>query len=336
MTSEQTRRHLASDTEARSNRDPVGRQAETPTDIPAGGWKQILKRTFHQIKEDRIQIVAAALAFYGLLAVFPALIAVISIYGLVADPQQVQEQIEQLAQALPPETATLISSQLTSIVESSSTALGWGAVLAILGALWAVSSGVQQLIKAINIAYNEEETRGFIKMRLVSLALTILLVVFSLISLGIVVALPPILGNLDLGAPAQWAIQIGRFVLLALMFMAALAILYRYAPDRDEPQLRWVSWGAVIATIVWVIASLGFSFFVAQFGNYQETYGALAGVIILMLWFFITGFVVLLGAELNSEMEHQTARDTTTGEERPMGQRDAVKADTLPGETDRQ
>ena len=111
------------------------------------------------------------------------------------------------------------------------------------------------------------------------------------------------------------------------------AHLYRYAPDRDEPQLRWVSWGAVIATIVWVIASLGFSFFVSQFGNYQETYGALAGVIILMLWFFITGFVVLLGAELNSEMEHQTARDTTTGEERPMGERDAVKADTIPEES---
>lgn len=312
--------------------DDLGREADQPSDIPAGGWKDIAKRTFHQVREDRLQIVAAALGFYAMLAIFPALIAVVSIYGLVADPSTVQEQVGELADALPPESAVLIESQLTSIVENSSRALGWAAVLSILGALWAVSSGVQQLIKAVNIAYDEDETRGFFKLRGLALLFTLGLIVFAVISLALIVAVPPLLEQLDLGAGAEWAISIGRFVLLAAIFMVALAVLYRYAPDREAPQWKWSSWGAVIATVLWLIASILFTVFVTQFGSYQETYGALAGVIMLLLWFFITGFVVLIGAEINSEMEHQTRKDTTTGSTEPMGQRGAVKADTLPEE----
>jgi membrane protein len=311
--------------------DPeLGRDAEHPSEIPARGWRQILKRTFHQIKEDRIQMVAAALAYYALLAAFPLLIALISIYGLMADPAQVEQQLDQMARNLPPEASSLISSQLSSIVQGSTGALGWAAALSILGALWSTSSGVQQLIRAINIAYDEGETRGFVRLRGLALALTVGLILFLVVALGLIVAVPPILSSLELPAPARWAIDIARFVLLAAVFMVFLAAVYRFAPDRDQPRMRWVSWGAVVATVVWLAASVLFTLFVTQFADFQKTYGTLAGLIILLLWFFLTGFVVLGGAELNSEIEHQTARDTTRGEPEPMGRRGAMKADTLP------
>lgn len=310
-----------------------GGEAEAPTDIPAGGWKDILKRTVASIKDDHVQMMAAGLAFYTMLAIFPALVALISIYGLVSDPTQVQDQIETVTSNLPEETSALIESQLTGIVESSTTALGWATVIAIVGALWTASSGMQQGVKAINRAYDEEETRGFLRLRGLALGLTFTYMVIAIVSTGLILAVPPLLDRLDLGQAAEVLLSIAQFVLLAVVFMAGLAILYRYAPDRAEPRWKWISAGAVVATIVWIIASIGFSLFVSQFGNYQETYGALAGVIILLLWFFISAFVVLMGAELNAETEHQTRRDTTTGPERPMGERQAVKADTL-GETD--
>lgn len=307
----------------------VGREAEDPSDIPAQGWKDIIKRTGASIKEDNIQLMAAGLAFYTMLAIFPALIALVSIYGLVSDPADVQNQIESIAGALPSETSSLIESQLTAIVEGSSQALGWASAIAILGALWSASSGMQQGIKAINLAYDEEETRGFFKLRGVALALTLAYMVIALLSLGLILVVPPLLDQLEVGGAVNVLLSIAQFVMLAAVFVVGLALLYRYAPDRDEPSWEWLSWGAVIATVVWIIASIGFTFFVSQFGSYQETYGALAGVIVLLLWFFISAFVVLTGAELNAEMEHQTRRDTTTGPDQPMGERGAVKADTV-------
>jgi membrane protein len=329
------RPHLRDETSAPGRTDDgaprdIGREAETPSDIPARGWKDILKRTVASIKEDNIQTVAAGLAFYTMLAIFPALVAFVSIYGLVSDPANVQNQIETFANALPSETASLIESQLTGIVESSAQALGWATAIAILGAMWSASSGMHQGIKAINLAYDEEETRGFMKVRGIALGLTLAYMVIAMLSLGLILVVPRLLEQLELGGAVNILLSVAQFVLLAIVFMVGLALLYRYAPDRDEPSWQWLSWGAVIATVVWIIASIGFTIFVSQFGNYQETYGALAGVIILLLWFFISAFVVLTGAELNAEMEHQTRRDTTTGPAEPMGRRGAVKADTVP------
>jgi membrane protein len=309
--------------------DGAGRAAEAPSDIPAPGWKSIAKRVMAEVKEDQVQAVAAGLAFYAMLAIFPALIALVSIYGLVADPADVQEQVTSIAEALPSDAAGVVEEQLGSIVDSSSGALGWAAILSIIGALWTASSGVQQLIKSVNNAYDEEETRGFVRLRGLALLLTLGFMVVALLSLGLIVVIPPLLDSLSLGQGATWLIDIGRFLLLGAVVMVVLALIYRVAPDRDDPRWRWVSWGAVIATIIWIAASILFSVFVSQFGSYQETYGALAGVIVLLMWLFISAFIVLLGAEINSEIEHQTAVDTTTGEPAPMGRRGAVKADTV-------
>jgi membrane protein len=318
-----------SDRQAGGRDDGAGRTAESPSDIPAPGWRSIAKRVMAEIKEDQVQVVAAGLAFFAVLAIFPALIALVSIYGLVADPADVQEQVTSFAEALPSEAAGVVEDQLGTIVESSSGTLGWAAILSIVGALWTASSGVQQLIKSVNNAYDEEETRGFVRLRGLALLLTLGFIVVALVSLGLIVVIPPLLESLSLGEGVTWLIDIGRFVLLAAVVMVVLALIYRVAPDRDDPQWRWVSWGAVIATVIWIVASILFSVFVSRFGSYQETYGALAGVIVLLMWLFISGFIVLLGAEINAEIEHQTAVDTTAGEPAPMGRRGAVKADTV-------
>lgn len=307
----------------------LGRDATRPSEMPAQGWKAVLKRTAASIKEDHVQMMAAGLAFYAMLSIFPALIALISIYGLVADPADVQQQIESIAATLPESTSTLIESQLTGIVESSPSALGWATAISILGALWTTSSGMQQGIKAINRAYDEEETRGFLKLRSLALGLTLAFIVVAIISLGLIVAVPPLLDQLELGGVIDAVLSVAQYLVLAAVFMFGLAILYRFAPDREQARWSWLSWGAVAATVLWVVASIGFSIFVTQFGSYQETYGTLAGVIVLLLWFFISAFVVLMGAELNSELEHQTRHDTTRGPDKPMGSRGAVKADTI-------
>lgn len=267
----------------------------------------------HQIKADRLSVTAAGLAFYAMLAVFPALIALLSIYGFLADPAQVGEQVRSLSGIIPETAVGLIQEQLVGIAGSAPEVLGWTAAVAIAGALWSASGGTQQLLQAVNLAYGEEETRGFLRLRGLSLLLTLGLVVVGMVSLGLIVIVPPLLPGIGLSQGVERAIDVGRFVLLALALMAVLSAVYRYAPDRDQPRWPWLSWGAVAATIIWVGASILFSVYVANFGAFGETYGSLAGVIVLLVWFYISGFVILLGAEINAEMEHQTTADTTQG-----------------------
>ena len=313
--------------------DVPGGDAHKPTDIPKAGWMQILKRTKSQVKEDNVPLLAAGVAFYMFLALFPALIAAVTVYGLVADPQQVEQQIDSLTSALPEDAASLIGTQMRDIATTSSSALGWGLLASLGGALFAASGGVQNLIKAINIAYDEEETRGFLKLRGLALLLTLGGVLFVAVAVGLVAVLLVVLGAVGLGGAALVGAQIARWVGLLVFVLVALAVLYRLAPDRDDPKFRWVGLGSVVATVLWLIGSLGFSLYVSNFGSYGKTYGALAGVVVLLLWLFLTSFIVLVGAEINSEMEQQTARDTTQGPEKPMGERRAVKADTMPAKT---
>lgn len=308
---------------------PVG-SPEDPSEIGTAGWKEIAKRVATEVRNDRVPIVAAALAFYAILAVFPALIAAVSIYGLMFNPEQFQEQMIELAAILPSETATLVRQQLSQIVEASPTALGWTAAVAILGGLWTASSGVQSLIQSVNIAYDEEESRSWFELRLAALAFAAGFIVLGLAAIVVIVVAPPLLSGFDLPGPAEWAITLGSLLVLAVILGAALALLYRFAPNRDEPEWNWVSRGAVVAIVLWIIASLLFSLYVTNFGTFGETYGSLAGFVVLLMWFFISGFVVMIGAEINSEMEHQTEADTTTGPDEPMGSRGARKADTRP------
>jgi membrane protein len=306
-----------------------GGEAEKPSQIPAKGWKEVLLRTKQQIKEDNVTLLAAGVAFYLFLALFPALIAAVTIYGLVADPQQVEEQIGSVADTLPQEAAALLETQLKDIATASSAALGWGLVASLGGALFAASGGVQNLINAVNVAYDEEETRGFLKLRGLALLMTLGAVLFLAVAVGLIAVLPVVLNALNLGAVALVAVQIARFAGLIVAVAVALAIIYRYAPDRDNPKLRWVGLGSLVATVLWVLGSLAFSLYVSNFGSYGKTYGALAGVVVLLLWLWLTSLIVLIGAEINSETEMQTAEDTTEGPEKPMGERDAVKADSV-------
>jgi membrane protein len=307
-----------------------GVHAEKPTQIPAKGWLQIVKRAWAENTADNMPIIAGGVAFFGFLAVFPALIATISIYGLVASPAEVAQQIESLSGQLPTEAQTLLREQLTSITENSGGALTVSLVISILAALWSASGGTGNLITAVNIAYDEVETRGFVKRKALALGLTLGAIVFILITFALVAVVPVVLDALPLGIFGTILAQVLRWVLLLGVVAGSLAILYRVAPDRDAPKMRWVSLGSVVVTVIWAVVSLLFSLYVNNFGSYDKTYGAIAGVIVLMLWLYLTCYLVLLGAEINAETEHQTAHDTTEGEPAPMGRRDATVADELP------
>jgi membrane protein len=312
------------DPEAVANGDH-GRQAEVPQQIPAKGWMDIAKRTAKEVKQDQVPLLSAGVAFYSLLALFPAIIAGVSIYGLVADPATVRDQIAKLTETLSPQTADIVGKQLIEVTQGAGGALGVATVIGILTALWSASSGMKALITGVNLAYDETETRKFVKLRGLALLLTLGAMVLMGIALATIVGYPPIADNLP--TVLRWVLAIVRFVILGGLLVVGLAVLYRYAPDRDKPKWTWASWGSGIATLLWVLATIGFSLYANFFGNYNKTYGALAGVIILMFWLFLSAFVVLVGAELNTEMELQTAKDTTAGPTKPMGDRDAHAAD---------
>ena len=304
--------------------------ASEPWEIPAAGWKQVLVRTKDEIKEDRVGLMAAGVAFYAMLAIFPALIAAITVWGLVSDPQQIQQTIGGFTGALPEGAATLLENQISQIASASDSALGWALAASLAGAVWSASSGTKGLMNAINAAYDEAETRGFLKVRGLALLLTVGGVFFGLLVLGLIAVLPGVLAALDLGSTFERVLGWARWPILAAALVGGLAVMYRSAPDRDRPEWSWLSWGAVVALVIWLLASAGFSWYVTSFGSFGETYGSIAGVIVLMLWFFLTAFAVLLGAELNAEMERQTNRDTTRGDPRPMGRRGASVADAGP------
>lgn len=306
-----------------------GGTADKPTQVPAKGWLQIVKRGWAEGTKDNISLLAAGMAYYAFLAIFPALIAAVLLYGLFADPAQINTQINSLGSALPEQVRQLVTDQLT--MASGSGKAGWGALVAILLALFSASGGVGNMMTAINTAYDEEESRNFVKKRAIALALTLGVLVFFLLVVTLVAVVPAVLQVIGTGGLVGVLIQVVRWVLIVVVISAALAVLYRVAPDRDAPKLRWTSVGAILATVLWVVASVGFSLYVANFGSYAKTYGALAGIVILLLWLFITSYAILLGAEVNAESEQQTIKDTTTGSEQPLGQRNAVKADSLPG-----
>jgi membrane protein len=315
---------------APSERELPGIHAAKPTQIPWRGWKQIVKRAWAEHKADNMPIIAGGVAFFGFLSIFPGLIALISIYGLVASPETVTQQIGDISTQLPDEAAQLIGDQLKSIAANSGRALTVGLVVSILAALWSASGGVSNLVTAVNIAYDEVETRNFLKLRALSLGLTLGAVAFVIVAFGLLAVVPAVLDALPLGIVGTILAHVVRWTLLLAMFAGSLAVLYRAAPDRDAPRFRWVSLGAVVATVLWALVSVGFSLYVDNFGSYDKTYGTIAGVIVLMLWLYLTCYLVLLGAEINSEAEHQTAKDTTKGEPEPMGSRDATMADSLP------
>ena len=307
-----------------------GGNAEHPGQIPARGWRQIAKRGWKEAKADNVPLLAAGVAFYAFLALFPLLIALVSIYGFFADAAAITEQLRTVTKTLPPDAQKLIIDQVATLTARGRSTIGVGALVAILISLFSASAGINNLMTAINIAYDEEEKRSAIKKRLISLALTVGAVVFLIIVLALIGVLPPLLRNIFGTSALRWVLQIAGIVILIVIVTVALAILYRVAPDRDAPKIKWVSVGAAVATMIWLLASLGFSLYVSTLGNYAKTYGAFAGIVILLFWLWLTAYAILLGAEINAEAEQQTIADTTKGAPEPLGQRNAVKADSTP------
>ncbi|WP_029008447.1 YihY/virulence factor BrkB family protein [Azospirillum halopraeferens] len=320
-----SRRHHDRYPRVRSGR---GRDARTPAEIPKRGWKDILWRVYEQQAADNLFMISGGVAYYALLAMFPAIAAAVSIYGLVADPTAVETHVEQLAGILPDQALEVLRQQAESVASASGGGLTVGAIGGLLLALWSASRGVNSLVIALNIVYDEEETRGFVRLAALSLVLTVAGILFLVFTLAVVVVVPAILAMVPLGG-LEPVVRFARWPILAAAVMVALAVLYRYAPCRREPKWRWVTWGSVLATVLWLLGSAGFSIYVTNFASYNETYGSVGAAVILLLWLNLTSYVVLLGGELNAEMEHQTVQDTTDAPSRPMGQREAYVADTV-------
>lgn len=306
-----------------------GRHADKPGQIPRPGWLDIFKRVKKEMERDHVTIIAAGVAFYGILAIFPAIVAITSLWGLLFDPQQVTQQIETVSHLLPQEAADIIIEQANQAGEDANVGMSLAAIGGILLALYSASKGMKGLMEGLNIVYDEEEQRGLVKETFIRILLTAGAIIMTIVALGTVAAIPIILKAIGLDNTLGTLIGFGRWPLLLVVVMLALAILYRYAPDRSKPHWQWTSIGSVIAVVLWVVGSAGFSLYVNNFANYNETYGSLGAVIILLLWFWLSAFIVLMGAELNSEMERQTRHDTTTGGKQPMGERQAYSADTV-------
>ena len=306
-----------------------GRTAERPRDIPARGWWDIARRVQKEMTADNVSIIAAGLAMYALLAVFPALAAAVSIYGLFASPADIANHMQQVAEILPPQAESILQQRLTNLSQHPQSTLSVGIVIGIALALWSSRQGMVALMTATNVAYDEQERRGFFKQLFISLAFTVGGVVGFLAVLLLGVAVPVVLSLVPLGDATQTVLLVIRWLLLFAVAVLGLAVVYRFAPDRREAQWRWITPGSLIAATLWLLGSVLFALYVRYWGRYDQTYGALGGVIVLLMWFYLSGYIIILGAEINSEMERQTRKDTTEGEPRPMGRRGAYSADTV-------
>ena len=309
--------------------DRHGRGATAVTEIPAVGWKDILWRTYSEVNQDHVLLIAAGVTFYVLLALVPALTAFVSIYGFFADPHTLDRHMDLLQGLVPSEGLGIVREQLQRLTETGQAKLGLTSLIGLGLALWSANSGMKSMFEAMNIAYDEEEKRSYVMLTALTLGFTLATFGALLLLIALLVVLPGLLPLVGFGAAAQWAARIGGFVLIGLLLGAGLAALYRWGPSRHAAQWRWITPGAVLAIVVILVASGLFTWYVASFGSYNTTYGSLGAIFGLMTWLWITSIIVIAGAELNSEVEHQTRQDTTTGKPRPMGSRGAVMADTV-------
>lgn len=306
-----------------------GREARTPADVPRRGWRDVLLRVKERISRENLSIISAGVAFYALMAIFPALVALVAIYGLAFDPRQVGDQVAALGGMLPKEAADILLSELRDLTSTNTTALSTGAIVGVVVAFWSASAGIRTLMKALNVAYGEDEKRGFVRFYSTALLLTCAALVGFCCIIAVIVALPLIARFVGLGPVADTLVSLARWPIVALAVIFGLAIMYRYGPSREKPRWTWVSHGAIFATVAWIIGSILFSLYVSHFGSYNKTYGSAGAAVILLTWLLLSAYAVLIGAEINAESERQTRRDTTTGREEPLGRRGAYAADTV-------
>ncbi len=305
-----------------------GRDARTPGEIPIRGWKDILARMRDAVTEDRIGTIAAGTTFFVLLALFPALGALVSLYGLVADPATIHRHVNDLRGFVPDAVLELVAGELDRLSRREGS-LGLGFAAGLLFALWSANNGMKALFAALNVAYEETEKRGFLRLLAVSMAFTLGALVFFALVLNVVIGVPLVLAFLPLGPVGELVVAVLPPVVLFGVAILALAVLYRYGPSRAPARWRWITPGSIAAATVWVAGSALFSFYLASIADYSATYGSLAAAVGAMMWIYISLWIVLAGAELNAEIEHQTARDTTVGPEKPLGDRGACMADRV-------
>ena len=300
----------------------------------ARGWKDILLRIWKNIGKDRVIVVAAGVTFYSILAIFPAIAALVALYGLFADPATIISHLDSIAGVVPGGAIEVMRDQITRVASQGRATLGLTFIISLLVSLWSANAGMKSLFDALNLVYNESEKRSFFKLNLISLTFTVLAIVFVLLSIGAMVVVPVVLNFLGLAGATEMIFKIARWPALLVVVALALALIYRYGPSREEPRWRWITWGSALAAICWMGVSILFSWYAQNFGSYNETYGSLGAIIAFMFWIWLSIIVVLIGGELNAESEHQTVRDTTTGMPQPMGARGATMADTVGAKQD--
>jgi membrane protein len=305
----------------------LGRQARWPHEIPWAGWKRVLHRTGVEIITDRVTLVAAGCAFYATLALFPTISMFISIYGLVFDPTTVEPQLSALRDLLPPSAYTLIADRVHVLVSKPPGTLTFSLLISVIVALWSSATGTKSILGALNLAYEEREKRGFLSFQLTAFGMTLGAMIAAAIGLALLVLLPAVENFVGISEGAQLLTRLVSYAMLVVFVLLALAMLYRFGPSRKSPSWHWVTPGAILATALWLAASVLFSYYVGHVASYDATYGPLGAVVGVMMWFFVSAFVVLVGAELNAELELQTVRDSTGEPEKLIGRRGAYVAD---------
>jgi membrane protein len=312
---------------ANPDSERLGRLAHRPTQIPWSGWKRVLRRTAREMATDRISLVAAGCAFYATLALFPAITMLVSIYGLAFDPATVGPQLAVLRDLLPPSAYQLIADRVQVLVSKPPSTLTFSLAISIAIALWSSSTGTKSILGALNLAYEERETRSFLRFQLTAMGMTLGGILAAVIGLAALLLLPAAVALLHISAYGALIAKTASFALLVLFVLLALSLLYRFGPSRRSAGWHWVTPGSLFATVLWLIVSALFSFYVQHLASYDATYGPLGAVVGVMMWFYVSALVVMIGAELNAELELQTVRDSTDGPEKPIGERGAYVAD---------
>jgi membrane protein len=312
---------------ARAHEPHRGREADSPDQIPSLGWKDIAVRVFWSIPANRLLAMAGGVSFFALMAVFPAIAAVVSLYGLFADATTVATHLVLLQGVLPGGVLDLIAGQIALIVSKGAATLGWAFLTSLAIALWSANSGAAALFDALNVIYGEKEKRSLLVFYASTLLLTLGMITFVILALAAVVVTPIVMAFIGWATPGERILALLRWPIMLVVVAAWLAVIYRYGPSRENAKWRWVTWGGVTASGLWLAASMIFSWYVANFDSYNKTYGSLGAGIGFMVWIWLSVVIILLGAQMNAEMEHQTARDSTEGRPKPLGTRGANMAD---------
>jgi membrane protein len=315
--------------EARATQPGRGRSATSPWQIPWRGWKDIFWRVYSEIGEDRLLAVAAGVVFYGLLALFPAITAFVSLYGLFARGETLGAHLSLLAGFIPGGAFEIVQEQITRIVQKGDVKLGFTFLFGLGLALWSANAGMKAIMDALNVVYDESEKRSFVTLNLVSLAFTLSAIATLLVAIGAVVVFPIAMSFIGLGTWGEILVRVLRWPSLLVIVLFGLAVLYRFGPSRRRAQWRWLTVGSLFAAVAWLAGSALLSWYLANFADYDATYGSLGAAIGLMMWMWLSATVILVGAEINAEVEHQTAHDSTVGGKRPLGTRGAAMADTV-------